>query len=254
MGYYESTFPVVEIFGPTIQGEGPIAGKRCLFVRFGGCDRLPAPDGKGRQACRWCDSMHAVDKQFAPTWSRMTAHEISDRLWTLGLASHTRTVILSGGNPCLYDLEPLMFALDGRYDVWVETQGTVYRPWLNEASVVVSPKPPSAGRCDEAQLARFIDARFAYDYWGEFRTAMKIPVDPGFENGADLEFARRLFKEYSSEEMSLHLSTVTYPQDTRDDVIERWRAIVEWVKDVDMADVHVLPQLHVLLWAHERGV
>ena len=42
---------VVETFGPTIQGEGPYAGRVCHFVRFGGCD----------YRCTWCDSMHAVD-------------------------------------------------------------------------------------------------------------------------------------------------------------------------------------------------
>ena len=46
-----STFPVVEIFGPTVQGEGPDAGVPAYFVRFGGCDFR----------CSWCDSMHAVD-------------------------------------------------------------------------------------------------------------------------------------------------------------------------------------------------
>jgi 7-carboxy-7-deazaguanine synthase len=31
------TFPVIEIFGPTIQGEGALAGLPTMFVRFGGC-------------------------------------------------------------------------------------------------------------------------------------------------------------------------------------------------------------------------
>src|SRR4051812_39689210 len=43
--------PVVEIFGPTVQGEGPDIGRPAYFVRFGGCDFR----------CSWCDSMHAVD-------------------------------------------------------------------------------------------------------------------------------------------------------------------------------------------------
>lgn len=43
-------FPVVELFGPTIQGEGAVAGQFSHFVRFGGCPRR----------CSWCDSMHAV--------------------------------------------------------------------------------------------------------------------------------------------------------------------------------------------------
>jgi 7-carboxy-7-deazaguanine synthase len=44
------TYPVVEVFGPTIQGEGALAGLPTLFVRFGGCD----------YRCSWCDSLLAV--------------------------------------------------------------------------------------------------------------------------------------------------------------------------------------------------
>jgi hypothetical protein len=46
-----ATYPVVEVFGPTIQGEGAMAGLPTYFVRLGGCD----------WRCAWCDSMHAVD-------------------------------------------------------------------------------------------------------------------------------------------------------------------------------------------------
>jgi 7-carboxy-7-deazaguanine synthase len=38
---------VNEIFGPTIQGEGPNLGRRCGFVRLGGCNL----------ECSWCDSI-----------------------------------------------------------------------------------------------------------------------------------------------------------------------------------------------------
>lgn len=34
----EKRLPVMEVFGPTIQGEGPLAGTKTMFVRFGGCD------------------------------------------------------------------------------------------------------------------------------------------------------------------------------------------------------------------------
>lgn len=42
--------PVIEIFGPTIQGEGALIGAPTHFIRFGGCD----------YRCIWCDSMFAV--------------------------------------------------------------------------------------------------------------------------------------------------------------------------------------------------
>ncbi|MXI72252.1 7-carboxy-7-deazaguanine synthase QueE, partial [Mycobacterium tuberculosis] len=37
--------PVLEIFGPTFQGEGRAIGQKTMFVRTAGCD----------YHCDWCD-------------------------------------------------------------------------------------------------------------------------------------------------------------------------------------------------------
>src|SRR5436853_7306175 len=94
------TFPIIEIFGPTIQGEGAEAGLSTHFVRFGGCD----------YRCSWCDTMYAVD----PAVVRATAERLSDdaivgRLEELGGAP--RWVTLSGGNPALHHLGARVDAL-----------------------------------------------------------------------------------------------------------------------------------------------
>jgi 7-carboxy-7-deazaguanine synthase len=41
---------ISEIFGPTIQGEGPLIGRPTVFVRTAGCD----------YRCTWCDTLYAV--------------------------------------------------------------------------------------------------------------------------------------------------------------------------------------------------
>ena len=46
-----------EIFGPTIQGEGPHAGMKCNFVRVACCDF----------SCSWCDTKSA--------WTRRNSME-----------------------------------------------------------------------------------------------------------------------------------------------------------------------------------
>ena len=40
------TLVVAEVFGPTVQGEGPSAGRRASFIRLGGCNLH----------CDWCDT------------------------------------------------------------------------------------------------------------------------------------------------------------------------------------------------------
>ena len=37
-GWKLSKIPVIEIFGPTIQGEGMVVGQKTMFVRTAGCD------------------------------------------------------------------------------------------------------------------------------------------------------------------------------------------------------------------------
>lgn len=34
----EARIPVMEIFGPTVQGEGMVIGQKTMFVRTAGCD------------------------------------------------------------------------------------------------------------------------------------------------------------------------------------------------------------------------
>src|SRR5947209_16740694 len=94
------TFPVIEIFGPTIQGEGAEAGLPTHFIRLGGCD----------YRCSWCDTMYAVDPATVRRDSvRLGVGEIREALGDLGGAP--RWVSISGGNPALHLLAPVVEAL-----------------------------------------------------------------------------------------------------------------------------------------------
>jgi 7-carboxy-7-deazaguanine synthase len=253
-----TTIPVAEIFGPTIAGEGVAAGKRMHFLRVGGCDMLPTG------ACSWCDSMHAVDPARVRLLERLTQDEMLERVLALG--GSTRTLTISGGNPCLYDLTTLCSQLRERdWELWVETQGSKYptdgqpatwlSSWLDMCNVTVSPKPPSAGQCDIEALEGFIAVRnVATTGW---ETVIKIPVDPGFKDGADFYFAEMIFEQFGQHEglrKNFCLSVVTYPSDTRDDILNRWETVIEWAKDASIPDVRVLPQLHAVLYGHRLGV
>ena len=75
------TLPILEIFGPTFQGEGRAIGQKTMFVRTGGCD----------YHCAWCDSAFTWDGSEKPR--RMTADEVIAALDQLGQYDY---VTLSG--------------------------------------------------------------------------------------------------------------------------------------------------------------
>lgn len=139
----EKTIPIAEIFGPTIQGEGLLAGRPTYFVRVGGCDF----------SCQWCDSDHAVNAAKVRGLPRLTQEQI---WWALNKQATEHPgpdwVAISGGNPGLYDLGEVVSGWQqsgqwfGQRRVTVETQGSRWQPWFDKVNALtISPKPPSSG-------------------------------------------------------------------------------------------------------------
>lgn len=131
------TYQMSEWFGPTVQGEGPLAGVRTFFARFAGCD----------WDCLWCDTKYAVSPKY-DGWSvtKMTAKELRVKLEELGLKEGD-WLTLSGGNPALFVDDEFVEAFEG-IKLAMETQGS--RLLLGNVvhtlnCLVVSPKPPSSG-------------------------------------------------------------------------------------------------------------
>lgn len=240
----QSKIPISEIFGPTIQGEGTFAGARTMFIRTAYCD------GAGDKGwCHWCDSMYAVDPQNKSEWEFLTTEEIMTRLRHKSLGN-CHNVTISGGNPVLHDLTELMKALrDSGWHVNVETQGTIWRNWLTRAeTVTVSPKPPSAGSKLNHERLDNVLAQLSTG-----RTVLKVVVHR--YNSLDYEFARDIFIRYGRFMKHLYISVHTDPYDTPEDILLHWRYLADKVtNDPTMPDVCVLPQLHVLLYGHGRGV
>ncbi|HEX9036236.1 MAG TPA: 7-carboxy-7-deazaguanine synthase QueE [Ktedonobacterales bacterium] len=227
------TFPIVEIFGPVLQGEGRMIGAQTLFVRTGYCDFR----------CAWCDTLYAVEPaqvQAGAEW--LTANAIAARLDAL--SRHTPWVTLSGGNPALHDLAALVSHLhaDGR-KVAIETQGTVFRPWLADCDVVtVSPKPPSSGMTtDYGKLDRFAALSHAN---------FKVVV---FDE-ADYQYARAIHLRYPTVPFALQVGAHVGV-----DAVEALLRKLDWLaqramRDPEMGAALVLPQLHTLMYGNRRGV
>jgi len=116
----------------TIQGEGPFVGQRAIFVRLGGCNLK----------CWFCDT------DFDPKESLLVSiRDLLGRVYALSRQYKTRLVVLTGGEPFLQFVTPIVrILLWDLYRVQVETNGTVVPDGMldlikEEAlTIVVSPK------------------------------------------------------------------------------------------------------------------
>lgn len=238
----QRTHPVVEVFGPTIQGEGAEAGLPTHFIRLGGCD----------YRCSWCDTMYAVEPRVVrETAERLSSDAIVERLQCLD--GRPDWVTISGGNPALHRLDDLIDGLhaDG-FKAAVETQGSVWRPWLGRVDrLTISPKPPSSGMASESharQFERFMTAAVPV----LTRAVLKVVC---FDEG-DVRWAKALVGRWPQVPVFLSAGTpMPAPTDLRAAVGDRYRWLCERVAaDHELAAARVLPQLHVIAWKGATGV
>ena len=126
-------YPIMEHFF-TIQGEGTYSGRAAYFIRIAGCD----------VGCVWCDVKESWDKDQHTT---MTIKEIIEKV----AESKTDFVVITGGEPAMYDLRPLVDQLKSMgITIAIETSGCY--PLQGDVDwYCFSPKKFKAP-CDEAYL------------------------------------------------------------------------------------------------------
>lgn len=136
------TLVLSEVFGRTVQGEGPALGRLCGFVRLGGCNL----------ACAWCDTAYTWDATRFDLREELTRTPVAGILAKVD-AMDVPLIIISGGEPLLHQYQPawreLLNGLAARgIEVHVETNGTrAPSPFTAEAvsRFAVSPKLAHAG-------------------------------------------------------------------------------------------------------------
>ena len=114
---------VSEVFGPTIQGEGPSIGRPAAFLRVAACNL----------SCTWCDTAYTWD------WQRFDKAEEVHKLEPATVAElvmaslpYPRLLVISGGEPMLQQdaLANVVYCVRehdtfGDTEVEVETAGTI---------------------------------------------------------------------------------------------------------------------------------
>ncbi|MGF1723882.1 7-carboxy-7-deazaguanine synthase QueE [Photobacterium nomapromontoriensis] len=136
-------YKINEVF-ETIQGEGTFTGVPAIFVRLQVC-----PVG-----CSWCDTKQTWNAEpqdhvsindvmaktaDSPQWAELDSQGVVDLLITQQYTA--KHVVITGGEPCIYDLRPLTSALEiAGFQCQIETSGTSEVLATEQTWVTVSPK------------------------------------------------------------------------------------------------------------------
>lgn len=230
-----TTLRISEVFGPTIQGEGPYAGRVAHFIRLGGCNL----------SCSWCDTPYTWDA------SRFDMRELRPVAVSAIVACipDGAMVVLTGGEPLLqqdtYGWGLLLAAARAhRWQLHVETNGTLMPNAMTASAVwcwVVSPKLDNAGSHRGHQSPALDPA------WIERNVSGQAHLKFVCETADDVDSAAKLAAEWCWNPGRVWIM----PQGTTaETLLERWPALVDRAVALGL---NVTQRLHVLAWGDERG-
>jgi len=249
--YEHKKIQVMELFGPTIQGEGIMTGTITHFLRTGGCPLR----------CSWCDSLFAVlPDQIKKHRTLMSVHEIIKAVEQLPAAPY---ITFTGGDPCIQErlgeIVPAMNAMGMR--IAVETQGMYFPEWLEDCDVLTfSPKGPSSSNVvDPLPLIEYLIKL------GRIR-AQEVCIKIVVFNEEDFEYALSVYGLIPPAYYDAFYFTAGTPVYTSEDeyfqrpaeIMQNQTAVAELMLKCGVtfnAKVHLGCQQHVLLWPDkDKGV
>ncbi|MFJ8043773.1 7-carboxy-7-deazaguanine synthase QueE [Kitasatospora sp. NPDC096147] len=236
-----AALPVAEKFGPTLQGEGPSAGRLALFLRLGACNLN----------CRWCDTPYTWDGRRFDLRKEITRTPVAELVEWLAAQPHA-LVVLTGGEPLLHQKtdgwRALMAVLrHTTRSVEIETNGTLVPAPVTLAVprlvFNVSPKLANSGvrasrRIVPEAMEKFAELAFAAGHRARFKFVATGP--------ADLEEIEEIVSRYV---IPPHAVWVMPEGTTPEATTEVARDLAEHV--IGRAWNLTLRQ-HVLLWPGER--
>lgn len=233
-----TSLTVSEVFGPTIQGEGPTAGAPAMFVRLGRCNLT----------CSWCDTPYTWDwrglngeKQDPTALQQVDVGVLAAQV----RAGNVGRVVVTGGEPLLQaaGVSAFVWALNAgrRGDtiaVEFETNGTRFPPdGTHHCQFNVSPKLAGSGCDPDARLVPDVLARFAAMPHVAFKFVVSAP--------GDLDEIDALVAEYDLRNVWI------MPEGRSSD------AVIAGVRTLAPLAIergyNLSSRLHVLVWEDERG-
>ncbi|WP_223595523.1 7-carboxy-7-deazaguanine synthase QueE [Neobacillus bataviensis] len=241
-----SKLPVMEIFGPTIQGEGMVIGQKTMFVRTAGCD----------YSCSWCDSSFTWDGTGKNDINMMTADEIWEELKRLG-GNGFSFVTISGGNPALLkNLDTLIELFkENNIKIGLETQGSRWQDWFVDIDeLTISPKPPSSKmETDFSILDTILNRLEGTD------PSKHVSIKVVIFDDQDYDYAKKVYQRYPNVPFFLQVGNDDLATTDNLSLVSQLLNKYEWLinkvmDDVEFTNVKVLPQLHTYIWGNKRGV
>jgi organic radical activating enzyme len=172
----------------TLQGEGSFAGRPAFFIRIGGCD----------VGCHWCDVKESWDATLHPEV------DLEDLILQANDCK-TEIVVVTGGEPLMYDLTPLtrmlrdtgkrahletagVYPITGQWD-WICFSPKKFKEPLNEfyeksheLKVVIFNKSDLAWAEGHAQRMNGGAKLFLQPEWEKQKQMMPLIVDYVKEN------------------------------------------------------------------------
>jgi len=168
--------PLMEEFY-TIQGEGYHTGKAAYFIRLGGCD----------VGCHWCDVKESWDAELHPLTP-------SDRIVEHASQHPSKAVVVTGGEPLIYNLDYLTTQLQqSGIQTFIETSGA-YPLSGNWDWICLSPKKFKAPMQQVADVANELkviifnksDFAFAEEHAMRVKPGCKLYLQPEWSRSKEM--------------------------------------------------------------------
>ncbi|MFH1729840.1 MAG: 7-carboxy-7-deazaguanine synthase QueE [Pseudomonadota bacterium] len=132
--------PIIEKF-LSIQGEGKNCGRVSYFLRLAGCNLN----------CTWCDTKYSWNEDSKALIRSEDILSLSREI----NSNKAQTIVITGGEPCLYKLDELISRIKNK-TIEIETNGSIIPSFaISGIEWSVSPKLKNAGQNVDETVIQF---------------------------------------------------------------------------------------------------